>query len=150
MSSVTEMRRSLSTVNLHSCPSAGRLGEGNTPFPNPFGQPIGERRSTSPSTITKANPLATIPETTEEQHTSGPSNGFPLQRMNCIKNKEYDDDSKWVTICLRCPSEGLCFACGSQNSNPPNQMIFRSESVCMCDDPNHRKGHGRKNTFQSF
>jgi len=138
MSSVTEMWRSFSTGNLHSCPSAGRFDKDYAPFPNPFGQLLGT--STSPSTITKANPLATIPESTEGQHTSSPSNGFPLKRQN-YSREETNDDSNWDTICLRCPIEGLCIACGcvSQNTNPP--AIFRSHSVCLCDDPNHQKGH---------
>jgi hypothetical protein len=140
MLSVTAMRRSLSTGNSQTCPSGGRLGKGNTPFPNPFEQLSGDSRSTSPSTITKANHLETIyeiPAEEQQQHTLRPSKGFLLQRMNCVK--ETNDDSNWVTICLRCPSDGFCIACGSNTTEP--QAILRSHSVCLCDDPNHEKGH---------
>ena len=136
MSSVTEMRRSVRfpTGNSQSCPSAGRLSEGNTPFPDPFGQLLGTSTSTSTSTRT----LVTIPESNEGQHTSSPSNGFPLKRQNCSR-EEINDGTNRDTICLRCPIEGLCIACGSNTTEPP--AILRSQSVCGCDDPNHEKGH---------
>jgi len=97
MSSVTEMRGIVrfSTVKSHSCPSAGGLGEGNTPFPNPFEQLSGISTSAGygASTNTSIRTLETIyeiPAEKKQQHTLRPSNGFLLQRQNCIK--ETNDD----------------------------------------------------------
>ena len=74
----------------------------------------------------------------EEQQSLDSSNGTPLQRQQNITY--HNDEENWVNICLRCPTKGTCITCGSQNPEPPRELL-RSKSVCICDAKDHYKGH---------
>ena len=103
-------------------------------IPLPFSKPFRRRSSIDGN----GNDTKSLEPIAEEQQSLDSSNGTPLQRQQNITY--HNDEEKWVNICLRCPTKGTCITCGSQNHEPPRELL-RSKSVCICDAKDHYKGH---------